>query len=293
MTCHTPDMRLTLYFNRMVFQSAGSVVSSLSVAEGSEDLLSLVCKDTGQPGTTGHLVIGLDLGFSASGEDSVLPTAFKELDPETKIFKSGPVLSGVKAGGSNVLISGGVAGADGTPFAGYRYGLVTVTLLENVLGGELPIDVVQLDGVTEESYQGLIAIGFPASRRTSFRGKCRIPLASGVEQMTVVWRGWIFGKRAGDIPPLEMTIRRLIRPVPTVTPIAAPVTDEDHVLDTSTLETYVANQYAELQSEPITVTPGDTLLFEITRPAGDDGLGDDYDEEVHILTQYMAITGSA
>jgi len=293
MTCHTPDMRLTLFFNRMVFQSSGSVVSSLSIADDSDDILSLLCKDTGQPGTTGHLELGIDLGFSVGDSDSALPTAFKELDPDTKQFKAGPIVTGLKAGGANILLAGEVQGGEGTPFEDHHYGLVTITLLENVLGGELPVDLVKLDGVTEEAFNDLIAIGWPASKRTSFRGRVRIPEASGITQMSVEWRGWIFGKKAGDMPTLEMTVRKISAPNPPGTPIGAPLIDQDHVLDTSTLGTYTANQYAELRSDPLIVLPGDVLLFTITRPAGDDGLGDDYDEEVHVINQFVKIVGSS
>ena len=293
MACHTPDMRLTLFFNRMVFQSTGSLVSSLEIKDdGSDDILDIVCKETGQQEATGNLVLSIDLGFSAAGTDSALATAFKELDPTTKALKSGPVVSALKAGGSNILLSGGTQGAVGSAFEGYQYGLVTLTFIENVLGGELPIDVVQLDGVTEEAFKDLLGIGFPADKRTSFRGRVRIPLASGISQMTVEHRSWIFGKIAGDIPPFTMTYRLINRPNPLTTPVDAPLSDIAHVLDTSTLSTYTANQYAELTSDPITVTPGDVLLFTIERTAGTDGLGDDYAEEVHILNQYFSITGS-
>lgn len=289
MACHTPSMRLTLFFNRMVFQSSGSLVESLAIADDSSDILSLLCKSTGQAATTGHLELGIDLGFSVQDDDDAGYLAFKELDANTKRFDRGPVLVGLKAGNSNVLLSGGVAGAVGSAFENYRHGLVTVTFLENVLGGELLVEDIQLDGVTEESFKDLIAIGFPESKVSSFRGRVRVPAVSGVTTLTIEWRGLIFLKTAGDVPALTMTYRRIALPNPAATPVNAPLTDTAHVLDTSTLGTFAANQYAELASDPLTVAPGDTLLFTIER----DGETDVYTDEVHILRQHLKITGSA
>lgn len=284
--CYVPRMRLRLWFTRANFKATRSQVSSLSVDPASADLLQVVCANSGEQASTGDLLLRLSSLLSQDEDQlSAENYAFKELTGVE--LRKGPIVSGLRPASADVVISGGEAGLAGSPFAGYRFGLLTVGMLANVLGGELPIEVVALRGATEESFEDILGIGLAEDRTTSFRAKFRVPSGISGTTVNVVWRAWLLGRGAGTIPALTMTIRQFTRP--TTTPIDAPLTAEEvsHTLSVAGLGVYAANQYAEVQSDPIPCSPGDVVFFTIERAAAG---GDGYDHEIHIINQYAAIT---
>jgi hypothetical protein len=229
--------------------------------------------------------LDIALPFTVStDDDSAEAFAFKVLNNSNQ-FTRGPVVGGLKSGSSNVLLSGGVVDGD------YRHGQVTLAVTEGILGGELPVETVRLDGATEEFYEDILGFGFPASKTTSFRGRIRVPATlTGVTSIQLVWRAWLLGRAAGTVPPMTMVHRIISRPSPTTTPIAIPTVDSALVFDTSVLGTYTANQYAEVQSVAMVVAPGDIIDFGVTRPGAG---GDGYTGEVHVINQVGVITGSS
>ena len=279
------EMRITAYFTKMAFQTNDASVTSLTIGDGSETILTLTCPTTGDPATTGPLQLDFKLPYTVSSDDdSAAAFAFKEING-TNQFLRGPILSGLKSGSSNVLLSGGTVDGD------YRHGQVTLAVTEGILGGELPIETVRLDGVTEEFYEDILGFGFPAAKTTSFRGRLRVPATlAGVTSLQIVWRCWLLGRAAGTIPPFTMVHRIISRPSPTTTPIAIPTADAALTFDTSVLGAYTANQYAEVQSVAIVAAPGDIIDFGVTRPGAG---GDGYSGEIHVINQVGVITGSS
>lgn len=287
MTCFSPTPRLTLWFSRSVSQTVGTVVNSLRVKPGSESVARITCAETDAPASTGNLQLEVDVGLADSGDESSSASyAFKSINEDKELVR-GPVVSGIKAGSTNVTLTGGVAGTANTPFAGYRFGLVTVNVDANVTNSELAIEEVRLDGVTEEMVEGVLGLGFAPDRDSEFIGRIRVPSGLPYSQVSVVWRGWILARAAGTLPALTMRYRILPRPSPVQTPRALPVSDVSNSL-TTIAAAFDELEYAEISSSPIVAAPGSIIAFALTRAA--DG-GDGYDEEVVLINQYAVVSG--
>jgi len=262
-------MELVLWFTRLTFQTSNTVVTSLRAAEGSH--LSVLCLETSQPATTGNLVLNLNLDLVEGAADSPGYLVFKTLDGNT--FLRGPVVEGLIAGSDNVTLSA-TAGS-----GSLKQGAITLSVDTDASGKELPIQLVRLDGVTEERYQDVLALGFPAARNSSYRGRLRIP-SQLPGPMVMRLRLWLMGRAAGSLPALTLTYRLIPRPAAGLTtPLILPISDT--TLAIATVVTLpMANEYVEVLSDPFTVAPGDVVLFTLGRSSGDA-----YVAEVHVLDQ--------
>lgn len=272
--CPRPlQMRMGIYFTRMLFQSRGTVVNSLQVAGGSESLLFVRCRD-GSQGSTGHLEIGLSLPQGVEDDlENFSPLAFKSV--LNSGWKRGPVVSSIRSDSSALEVSGVSAGDK-------YFGEVTIRLLNAALGREIPIELVQLQGVTEESFEGAIALGFPPRRSSSFRGKVSIPLQLDGSTIKVQFQFWVMGSVDGQLPDLRLSYRRL--PAATATPQPLPRFDSDLAL--ASLPSVAAWNYVKVTSDLLTVSPGEVLYFSVYRR----GMAlDGYAGEVHIVDRRLVI----
>lgn len=255
------QMRLTLYFTRMVFQTAGSAVTSLNVAAGSG--LSLTCVETGDPADTGNLLLNLDLGFSQGADTADGHLVFKEL--VGNVFQRGPVVEALVAGTNISLTSTAPDGSN-------HQGIVTISANNTVTGNELPVELVRLSGVEESNYQDVMGLSFVASRIASYRGRIRIP-ASLVGSTSCRLRLRILGRASGTLPNLTLTTRILTRPTAVLTnQVSLPTSDSS--LGLTTNATVTANSYVEALSSPLTVHAGDVVLFTLSRATVDAYAGD-------------------
>jgi len=270
------EMSLILWFTRMTFQTSGTVVTSLRAATGSH--LSVVCLETNEPASTGNLVLNLDLDLVEGVANAPGYLVFKSLDGNT--LHRGPVVEALIAGSNNVTLTG----TPGT--GGQQQGIVTLSVDTDASGKELPIQLVRLDGVTEERYQDVLALGFPSGKTTSYRGRIRVP-SQLAGDMQLRLRVWLLGRSAGTLPALTLTYRRIPRPpAGLTTQLVLPSSDTVGAI-TTTVTLPLANKYVEASSDPITVSPGDVLLFTLGRSSGDS-----YIAEVHVLDQVGALASS-
>lgn len=279
-------MQLVLYFTQMAFQTDNSVVSSLTVASGSEDLLSITCREDGSPASSGNLQLAFNLDLLVDSTIDRGAFALKSLTART--FSRGPVVSRVRAGSSNVIISG--TASDGT----YSHGDLTVSVVDNSIvtsGNALVIDTVRLDGVEEENYDDILALMFPPNKTTAFRGRILVPPLSGIATVGIVWRGWWMGRVTGAFPELQLSYRVISRPNPPATPIAVPTSSSEQTvaIDGTAVLIGAANRYFELDSSPMLAKPGDIILFTLERP----GVGGDaYPGEIHLIKQSGVIVSA-
>lgn len=270
------QMRLTLWFTKMQFQTADTVVTSLRTPAGS--LLSITCTQDGTPATSGDLTINLSLDLAVISRDATGHLALKNFTSGK--FTRGPMVEGLIAGSSNILL-------DSTAQAGNLHqGEVTLVVLNRIPGNELPIETVRLSGVTEENHLDTLALGFPADKDSEYRAKFVMPAElDGVTSLTVALRLWLLARAAGDLPDLTMTVRVVPRPSPATTPIAVPTSDSALAFDTQGL-TVSEDQYVEIQSGSFDVAPGDVVFFTVTRSANG---GDGFSDELHVLDQRAII----
>ena len=263
------EMSLTLWFTRMVFLTSGTVVTSLRAAAGSR--LSLTCIQTGEAAVSGDLEIDLDLEFVQGADDTAGHLVFKSLDGNN--FLRGPVVEALQAGTSNVtLVSSAQDGSN-------HQGTVQLFVDTDAAGKELPVQQVRLDGVTEEYYQSVVALGFAAGRTSNFRGVIRVPSQLGTN-MNLQLRLRLMGRAAGTLPAMSLTYRRLSRPSAVLSAaVALPLADSTLAISTNGVLAS-ANQYVEALSSAFTVSPGDVVFFTLGRSDGDA-----YSGEVHVLDQ--------
>ena len=286
MACLTPAPRLTLWFTKPTAQTTAASVNSLRIAETSQHLAQLVCQGTDNEADTGALELRLS-PERVVDEDSynLLGYAFKAVLNDNSIEK-GPVVVGVRSNSDRLTVSGGSAGAGGA--TGYRFGLVTLSISEAPVGMELPVDLVRLDGTTEEYYDGVLALGFPAGRLSSLVGRIRVPASLGsVTTVTLQWRGWLMARANGSLPDLELAYQ-VVPAADPATPTALPglSTRVTQTLDLTGLPALSADEYVEVATANITTGPGDIVLFSLTR---DDSAGDGFDGDVFVIYQYVPI----
>ncbi len=265
-------MRLTLWFTRLIFKTSQAMVTSLRAKAGSR--LSVTCYPTTDAAVTGDLELDLDLDFVASDDAELGSLVFKELTGST--FSRGRVLEGIKVSGSNITISASHTRRETpddvtTPLI-YQ-GIVSLAVLNDLDGRELPIELVRSTGVSEEFYQDLPALGMPTGRQSEFRGKVRIPIDGVADGTTMKLRLWVLGRVDGTLPDLEVSYRRI--PLATTTPQTLPTSDTD--LDDVTGVAVDADQYALLESETFEVEAGDAVFFTVRR------LSDGYTGEIQLI----------
>lgn len=268
--------RLILWFTRPAFANNGTWVSSLSALEGSG--LVLTCIDNGEPATAGHLLLDLDLSLTIGDQDTAGHIVMKGL--ADKKFAMGPVVESLTALTSNVNLT-----SDVTAVAGKNYGNIGISVDQDLSAGELGIDVARLNGVEQEYYAGVIALGFVAGKESSYRGRFTIPtgitLPAGTKVKLVFW---ILNRSNLPLPQdtFTLTYRRLENPGAAL--IALPLTDDEIELTSIPTEDIdpngVTNLYCSVESDAFDVAAGDQVLFEFTRPL------DDFSGDLYILRQF-------
>lgn len=260
-------MRLTLWFTKPVFFSAGSAVLSLRAAADSGIIVR--CVDGGGA-STGHLELDLDLDLAVTSQTQAGHVVFKAFDQNHVL--SGPVVEGIKAGSENVQLASNLGEL---PESGVAQGIVTVTVDSSVTGAELAVDTVRLDGVTEEFYAEVIALGFSPTIAAEFRGRVNVP-ASLPAGTGMKLRLRLLGRSAGTVADDALTAAYRVIPRPDE-PVELPA--EDTALALSVGETLgSSNLLWEAESAEFAVTAGDVVLFTIARAGGDGYAG-----EIHVV----------
>lgn len=268
---------LRIYFTKMIFKTAGAVVTSLRAKTGSP---ILVTNCDGTPATTGDLQLDIDLGLSAAeGDDG--GEALKSVTG-TK-FTRGRVIAAVKAG-PNVQISGGTVAEDE-----YVSGKVTISAVPdtNVGGGA---DLVAFNGSREERTDEIFYLSFPQNHTTSMRLRVALPLSGVPEGAKLQMWFWLMAGATGTVlPKLHASYRIVPRP-PEGDEASLPTTDTALPdIDPTAFGAIDNLQYVETLSEKIAVSNGNTLFFTLQRT--DDGVGaDNYPGDVGVLRIGYSLT---
>lgn len=282
----TLEMRMTLYFTRVTAQTNGNLVTSLVVDDDSADVLEVTCATDGTPASTGDLKIKFNQSLQVQGTTDTGSLAVKSLTGS--VFSRGPVVARIKSNSPSLLVGGTTSGD-------YKYGDVTLTLLDSVLGAELPVSVVRLDGVSEENYEDTIGLGFAPNRDSSFRGMFKIPADLGsVTSVTLELRFKFLAMTTGSLPDMTLSYRKIPRPTPTVTThTALPTSDTSLAISMAagqTPNTITAGYYLEIKANTFTASPGDVVYYTLAREGAG---GDGYSGEVHVIDQRPTITAAS
>jgi hypothetical protein len=261
---------MTLWFTKPVFQTTGSCVLSLTAKENSG--LSIVCIDTLEAASTGHLLIDLNLALIINSDTQPGHLAFKTLDANGRIQR-GPIVESIKAGGSNVTLTSNV-----DPIDGKYYGNVVITVDQDLDGKEIAIDTVRLDGAEEEFYEETIALGFRNGIDAAFRGRINVPVGLSLPTGTKLkLRFWFLNRSTVDVPAGLFALSYRIVPTPgaLVTPVALPTSVDEVALAAIPAATVavgsLANRYFTVESTSFDIVAGDTVLFTLSRAGQTDG----------------------
>ncbi len=262
-------MQLKLWFTRPVFSSNSAWVESLVAVAGSG--LEVTCVDDGSPASVGHLQIDFDAALTLADEDLITGIAIKAIDGRE--LQTGPVVSTIKGAGPNVLITSDQT----TREDGSKIGAITLAVDYELDGREVPVDLVRLDSAEQEVFDGVMGIGFNASRLASVRSRFQLPalidFPSGTQmKLRLVW----LARGSVTIPEdiFSLSYRRLALPSAVHTPLSLPLSAAEVTLADIPTENVVLggiNKQVMMESEPFDVEAGETIYVTITRAGDSDG----------------------
>lgn len=264
--------RMTLLFTQAAGSSAPGAVVSLQPADSSVEILSC---ETGEIATQGNLKIRFNPAAATVEEGNLDPNAFKSIEQgdDGPKYTRGPVAVGLRAADGSVTVSGSETFSSGGNT--YAHGLINITTNLSGATGVLIPSLVRLEDVRQRFYEDIPLIGFPANQVSSLRLQFTVPpnLPSATNFRLNLT---LMGAVSGTIPNLTFTYR--ILPKVTV-PTSIPTVDTPFVF--ATTQVITSNQYYDIGSNPLSVNPGDKLLFSITRSGT---LG--YSGEVGLIQAY-------
>jgi len=260
------DVHLTMWFSKPIFRNTATAVLSLSPKVGSG--VSLVCADTGQNATTGHLQLDVDLDIATGGVTTEAGYVVAKT-MSGHLLNRGPVVESVRAGSPNVTVSSDLE------IAGKHYGNLVVGVETDLDGKEIAVDTVRLSGVTEEYYKDVLGLGFDPGINAEFRGRLQVPdtevLPAG-NQLKLRFR--ILNRLSAALPSgvFHLSYRRIPKPPAALTPAALPVSDTAlAAIPVGPVSCSSADMYMELETVAFNISAGDTILFTLSRTGASDG----------------------
>lgn len=269
--------QLSLWFSKPVFSGSGTWVSQLAVTPRSG--LILTCPDTGEAATTGPLLLDFDSSFLLEDTNVAGYQVVKTLDGKRLV--RGPVVSGLRPGSNNVVLTGGAAfGTNGT-----RVGPLTITVDQGLDGREVDVDIARLQGVDEEFFEGVIALGFAADRLATIRGRIQIPAVLDLPLAAQMkFRLWVVNRSNLTVPAelFTMSYRRIGQPSALLSPVNLPLNAAEVALaaiPAADVPVTAVNQYFAMETESFTIAAGETILFSLSRAGNTDG----FNSDVHLL----------
>lgn len=261
------DVIIDLWYTNQLFFTNDSAVLSLRGKAGSGIVFR--CVNTDDEKAVGHLEADLSLGLLVDDRELEGNSVVKNFDGNIPVL--GPVVESVMSASAEISVT------EATP------GNLVLQANLDIAGTEFPVDTVRLDGVGEEFFSDVLALGFPSGRASEFRGRIRVPshltLPSGT-QMKI--RFWVLGRVADTIPANVFTVtrRNLTKPTAVLTDkVALPLTDTALPMTTGAV-IGSANEYILMETDPFDIATGDKVLFTLSRSASDG-----YSGELQIIYQ--------
>jgi hypothetical protein len=292
-------MRVIVVFLRMMFGNDRSVVTSLQPGPGSP---IRVTNCDGLVAKTGDLELNLDLNLAIKPPDLDGGRVLKRIEDGYR-FRQGWVTEGVVSGSAPIVVTSypgnpvaareltaaektGLGFPAEAPVTAHR-GLVKISFDDAFVERELSPQIIRLSDAVERLYKDVPYIGFPSGQDSLVRVRFIVPAAGLGSGLQVVLRTQLLGLTTGTLPAFEVTYRRLPRPAGG--PIQLVPVD---VLPELLFESNVpvtSNNVVEIESAPIPVAEGDTLLVTIRRKLLGGG-ADGYLGEVGLLRLSGIIT---
>lgn len=272
-SCPLPAEEVRLYLNWVAsgFYTDQTAVLSLKGREGSG--IVFYCRNTDDVAETGHLEADFDLNLLLDKDDEAGHLVFKTLGDGK--FNRGPVVESIKSGSPELTVISDVElGANDEAYAN-----ITLKTNLDITNSEFPVDTVRLNGVEEEFYEEVIALGFPSDRPGDFRGRCVVPGQIAFPAGTTLkLQFWVLGRAAGTVPDNVFTLTYRILPQPASGGTQALPTSDSSLSLSAGATLSSADEYYVIESAAFNIAAGDQILFTLGRNAPDS-----YNGELHIL----------
>jgi hypothetical protein len=266
-SCSLDEMKIVLWYTRMVFKTDTTLVTSLEPCSAAEPIQVLDCD--GQPGTTGRLCLAFDFS-KLTEEESAGYNVVKGFDGP-KIL-TGPGVTGVKQG-SGILVTG--QGAQGTDWAlvnGMYRGDMEIALVTEAGPSEDGIELLALNSIRKEydDSDEFFYLMYPSGRVSSIRGRVQLPRLNLPSSMQMRLWMWFVSLGSGAIPGLTATYRRYAIPAAVAAlPNAGDEQNIDGAVWTPGVTFTAGSQYAQAETPLFDAAQGETVDFTI----GWDGAG--------------------
>jgi hypothetical protein len=272
--CGEVGRKVWISFTKANEALINQVVNSLEAG----DSAIIVRRCDGTAGDTGALEVLLNLTTSDTG--SVSGDFLKTLTGNQLIV--GPGVAGIRAGNSNITISGSDSFSSGGNT--YYNGLLVAELSNTASVVQLQPLLARLTDSVERYYENVPFISFPAARNSEIVYTFEVPDDLVFTTPRVRLRMQVLGTVSGTIPAL--TVEYVILPradsvnsnLNSLSPTAVTPTYSDSTLST-------AYEYTELITDYFDVDPGDTVIAYVSR-----GSADGYSGEVGILRHIALLT---
>lgn len=279
----TETMRVELIFQRQLFASDRTVVTSLTPATGAP-LIFRNCD--GDAAATGDLVADLLIEQLITANDAGGSLVFKELDGAYK-FKRGRVVSGMKAGSDAVVLTStiSVLPDPDDPTSRIFQDVVTIDF-DSGINRELTPQIVRLGDAVQRDFRGVPYVGFPEDRDSQIVARYEIPLTGIPTNPQVYIKATMFGTVNGTLPPLPLTFKVVPEPTAAAPEVSIPETATAVVFDAEV--DVDAAKVVKVESAAFDVTAGDTLVVFLSRSAAAGYLG-----EVGVIKIVAVLSGGS
>jgi hypothetical protein len=283
-------MKMRLYFTKMIFKTASSVVTSLTPAPGSP--ITLTCD--GEPAIRGDLEIDINLGAGiVPGNTSF--TALKDVTGVT--FEEGYVVTGLKNTDGTITI--GIPDVLKGTLDGFFRGELTISAPNpSTLQREGNIELSALNGVREDNDGNIFFLSMPELQNTSLVGRIGIPRTNLPTAPLMKLHFWLLARIsvAAILPDLTLSVEKVPKPKSTCVGTKQNLSTKDiETLTTLTFApcgTLANNDYIEVESDSFSLTDlTDSRTYgEVYFVLSRTGSADGYSGDVGILRMGFVIS---
>lgn len=281
-------MRLHVWYTRPTFLTERSVVTSLAPAPGSPISIT---DCYGDPASRGDLLLDLDVGLS---EGSAVESDRAVATISGSTFHRTPVVRGLVSDSIAIVLDGSIQTTiDGETV---HRGLVRLNAAPLDAFREIEVQLVKVEGVTQEYPRDYPSLGFLPAQDSSYSAKLNVPTQGVPTNPRLQFRFRLAGDKAGTLPPLTLQyqivpkrdeLANTTAAIPNVwQSVGWKGVNEPASPQVALASTY---RYLEAISDLIVVSPGDMVVLKVTRA----GRSDSYEGIVLVLTQAGVLSQEA
>lgn len=249
--------------------ATAAVVRTLVSADPTGPLRVLNCDGTEDP--YGNLKIEYDGTREIARTDQPGGEAFKGFQADGRVL-AGPVVEGLRAADSSVVLTGSTRPVDPDEPAGDQMyaGVVELRANLNPDGRVVLPQTVRIDDLRQRYSDGVYYLGMPADRTSSSAVKFRLPGTDALpEGATLTFSALLLVDASGTLPALTLEYKRLPRPADLGS--ETPPASFTALPFPASGQTVVAGDYLRVDADPISALEADEIVVFLLTRSGPDG----------------------